>query len=142
MPATDKDAAGRYASTASNTVSGPMLVVKLYDRLALDIELGREKIEARDVTGAHEALMHAQRIVRVLRTSLQPELFQGGEDLILLYDMLEHELVRANMDKDVTPLATCAAIVGPLHRAWTQAVNAVLAQEAEREATSVTVAVG
>jgi hypothetical protein len=46
------------------------------------------------------------------------------------------------MDKDVTPLATCAAIVGPLHRAWTQAVNAVLAQEAEREATSVTVAVG
>ncbi|MCU1492015.1 MAG: fliS [Acidimicrobiaceae bacterium] len=148
--ATRTDVAAQYAATASSTVTGPMLVVKLYDRLALDIEVGREKITAQDTGGAHEALMHAQRIVRVLRTSLQPDLFRGGADLVMLYDMLEHELVRANLEKDVVPLATCSAIVDPLHAAWTEAVTKVLSeqQEAEhalarkREATDAAVAVG
>ena len=30
-----------YASTAKNTVSGPQLIVKLYERLTLDIETAR-----------------------------------------------------------------------------------------------------
>ncbi len=133
--------AERYATTASNTVSGPILIVKLYDRLAQDVEVAREKIRAADVPAAHEALVHAQRIVRVLRTSLQPDLFRGGADLLMLYDMLEHELVRANFEKDVAPLATCAAIIAPLHAAWAEAVANVLASE-DREATRANAAVG
>lgn len=137
----ENHAAERYAATASSTVSGPMLVVKLYDRLVQDIEVGRQQILEENVPGAHEALVHAQRIVRVLRTSLQPDLFRGGADLVMLYDLLEHELVRANLEKDVAPLATCSAVVGPLHAAWTEAVAHVMSQQGQ-EVAGATVSVG
>lgn len=133
MAVMTNDAAGAYAATSSNTTSGPMLVVKLYDRLSVDVQVARERIEAHDVTAAHNSLMHAQRIVRVLLQALQPEMWKGGEVLQRLYNTLLDLLVKANLHKDASYLDICEVIIEPLHEAWRQAVPRAMAEAAEAE---------
>ena len=42
MALTEQDVANAYSDTAAKTVSsGPMLIVRLYERLAHDVELAR-----------------------------------------------------------------------------------------------------
>ena len=131
MPYDARDSvAEAYASTAKNTVSGPFLIVKLYERLMLDIETARAQMD-RDIAATHDALIHAQRIVRVLRTSLQPEMFVGGAQLLECYEHLENALIAANMNKDIEPLDVCVAIVAPLLVAWTEATRRYVADNAK-----------
>jgi flagellar protein FliS len=128
MTVMTNDAASAYADTSSSTTSGPMLINALYDRLAVDVRLARDRIDSHDVNGAHNALMHAQRIVRVLLSALQPELWQGGEVLQRLYNTLLDLLVKANLHKDASYLAICEVIIEPLHEAWKQAVPKAMAE--------------
>lgn len=128
MTVTTNDTARAYATTASTTTSGPMLVVALYDRLAVDLKVARERIEAHDAPSAHNALMHAQRIVRVLLQALQPEMWQGGDVLQRLYNTLLDLLVKANLHKDTSYLDICEVIIEPLHEAWRQAVPKAMAE--------------
>ena len=111
-----------YQSQAVHTANGPVLLVMLYDRLAVDIDRGGTAIEARDYAGANIHLQHAQRIVRLLRNSLDSNGFAGGKDLYSLYNFLEKHLIEANMAKDTAKVRECANLVAPLHRAWRKAV--------------------
>ena len=117
------DIAAAYADTATSTLSGSALLLKLFDRLARDVTDARDAIVSNEVRVAHEALIHAQRIVQVLRTSLQPELFEGGKGLASLYESLESELGRANLEKSLARLEICTAIIEPLHQTWIEAVG-------------------
>ncbi len=133
MAVATTDAASAYAATSSSTTSGPMLVVALYDRLSIDVQVARERIESGDVPGSHNALMHAQRIVRVLLEALQPDMWQGGEVLQRLYNTLLELLIKANLHKDASYLDICEVIIEPLHEAWRQAVPKAMAEAAEAE---------
>jgi flagellar protein FliS len=99
-----------------------MLIVRLYDRLAHDVELARRYIEANDFENADSCLQHAQKIVIVLRTGLRPAGFHGGDDLRRLYNTLIDLLVKANLFKDLTVIGQCQGIIAPLHAAWMEAV--------------------
>jgi len=137
-----EDPASAYAATSGSTTSGPMLVIALYDRLSVDVKVARDRIEAHDVPGSHNALMHAQRIVRVLLHALQPDMWQGGEVLQRLYNTLLDLLIKANLHKDGSYLDICEVIIEPLHEAWRQAVPKAMAEaeEAERARRGVDVA--
>lgn len=123
-----QDVAQAYARTAQSTVdTGPTLLVRLYDRLAHDLELAKEFIQAGDAFGANQSLQHAQRIVHVLRSSLDPDGFEGGQTLLRLYNTLVDLLVKANLHKDPGAIEVCQEIVAPLREAWTEAVVRVMA---------------
>ncbi|HXZ61615.1 MAG TPA: flagellar export chaperone FliS [Acidimicrobiales bacterium] len=117
-----QNAASRYQSNAVQTAPGPQLLVMLYDRLAADIEIAEHSLEANDLLTTNERLQHAQQIIRVLRHSLQPDGFEGGRDLLGLYELLLVELVEANLTKDRERIHRCGEIVAPLHEAWRRAV--------------------
>lgn len=120
MPA--RNPASAYQSQAVHTASGPALLVMLYDRLAIDIDRGGSAIEHRDFAEANTHLQHAQRIVRLLRSSLDQDGFVGARDLYSLYNFLEKHLIDANMTKDTDKVKECARLVAPLHQAWRTAV--------------------
>ena len=120
-PPTDLEA--KYRSQAIETASGPQLLVMLYDRLAADIDIADRSLDARDFLVTNERLQHAQRIVRMLRHSLQPDGFSGGPDLLDLYDFLLSHLVEANLHKDQDMVRECGRIVAPLRDAWHRAVT-------------------
>ena len=100
--------ADKYRSQAIQTAPGPQLLVMLYDRLAADVDIAGRSLEARDYLATNERLQHAQRIVRMLRHSLEPDGFTGGRDLLALYDFLLSHLVRR----------TCGRI-----RSWSSSVR-------------------
>jgi flagellar secretion chaperone FliS len=118
-----RNPAASYQSQAVQTAPGPQLLIMLFDRLATDIAVADQAVEARDFCQTNEVLQHAQEIVRVLRFSLQPDGFDGGHDLLALYDFLMQLLVEANLAKDQGKIRECGQIVAPLRDAWYRAVN-------------------
>jgi flagellar secretion chaperone FliS len=117
-----RDAASSYLNRAVETAPGPQVLVMLYDRLAVDIEVADRSIDEPDHFAANAAIQHAQQIVAVLRHSLQPDGFDGGDRLLAIYEFLTRHLVEANLSKDQAILRECAAIVAPLRDAWRVAV--------------------
>jgi flagellar protein FliS len=115
--------ADRYRSQAIQTAPGPQLLVMLYDRLAADVDIAVRALDAQDYLVTNESLQHAQRIVRMLRHSLEPDGFTGGRDLLALYDFLLSHLVEANLRKDAEMVRECAGIIAPLRAAWQRAVT-------------------
>ena len=133
------EVAQAYEKTARSTVeTGPLLLVRLYDRLAHELELAKEFIGAKDPMRANTSLQHAQKIVHVLRSSLNPDGFDGGQTLLRLYNTLVEQLVKANLYKDIAIIERCQEIVAPLHAAWTEAV----ARELQRDSADAVVGVG
>lgn len=123
MSLTQQQVADAYSDTATKTVtSGPMLVVRLYDRLANDLELAKTYIGEGDFENVDNCLQHAQKIVIVLRAGLRPEGFEGGQNLRRLYNTLLDLLMNANLFKDGRVISKCQEIVAPLQGAWAQAV--------------------
>ena len=117
-----KDAASSYRSQAVQTASGPQLLVMLYDRLVLDLEQAGRAISDGKLFEANEAMQHAQQILIVLKHSLDPEGFDGGHELLAIYEFLSNKLVEANLHKSLTLLAECANVIAPLREAWHRAV--------------------
>lgn len=115
--------ADKYRSQAIQTAPGPQLLVMLYDRLAADVDIAVGSLDAQDYLATNERLQHAQRIVLMLRHSLEPDAFSGGRDLLALYDFLLSHLVEANLRKDPDMLRECAQIIAPLREAWQRAVT-------------------
>jgi flagellar protein FliS len=97
-------------------------VAQVYARMALELELADAYIAASDPAKANSSLQHAQKIVHVLRSSLDPDGFEGGQTLLRLYNTLVELLVEANLHKDAATVACCQEIVAPLRDAWTEAV--------------------
>lgn len=118
------NSASAYQSQAVQTANQPQLLVMLFDRLAVDIARAELAIEASNFEATNETLQHAQKIVRVLSSSLDPEGFSGGQELLAIYVFLENHLIKANIEKDVTLVRECADLVRPIHEAWRRAVNA------------------
>jgi flagellar protein FliS len=116
--------AAAYQSQAVQTANGPQLLLMLCDRMSADIARAEVALNASDNKAANEHLQHAQRIVRMLRSALNPEGFKGAHELLAVYVFLEAHLIRANMEKDATLVRECAGLVGPIHEAWRRAVNA------------------
>ncbi|MHB1087757.1 MAG: flagellar export chaperone FliS [Acidimicrobiales bacterium] len=118
------NSASAYQSQAVQTANQPQLLVMLFDRLAVDIARAELAIESLNYEMANETLQHAQKIVRVLSSSLDPDGFSGGQELLAIYVFLENHLIKANLEKDVAVVKECADLVRPIHEAWRRAVNA------------------
>ncbi len=117
--------ASRYQSDGMATASPRKLLVLLFDRLLKDFDQARDAIGNNRVEPAHDALVHAQEIVHELRLALDPEVWDGAEDLLAIYDYVYDLLIQANQDKAAAPLEEAYQLVLPLHEAWTAAYQEV-----------------
>jgi flagellar protein FliS len=113
--------AQRYLSDTVATATPARLLVMLYDRLALDLARADAAFDDFHVETIHNHLIHAQEIVRSLKATLRPELWDGAEGLDSIYTWLIEEMMRANMEKDRQRVRDCLTVVAPLQDAWRQA---------------------
>ena len=114
--------AQRYHSDGMSVMPGPQLVVKLYERLLLDLQRASRAIAGDEVEEAHRQLVHAQDIVFELNVALDVEAWDGGPALRSLYQHLGQKLVEANVQKSVRLVDECVDVVEPLVDAWQQAL--------------------
>jgi flagellar protein FliS len=112
--------AGRnaYLGSMVSTASPARLLVLLYDRLVLDLQRALEAQTGGDHLSAGKDLLHAQEIILELQSSLDIEAWEGGSRLFGIYSWLYRELVRANVQRDLTATQSCLDLVRPLAEAW------------------------
>ncbi len=115
----------RYAQDSVGTASPAQLLVMLYDRLNKDLMMAEHATKANDVPMAHENLVHAQEIITELATTLDTSVWEGGEQLRLIYEFCNDELLRANVDKDTKRIQGVRRVIDPLRDAWHQAARMV-----------------
>ena len=116
-------ARSRFASQSLETLSPNQLLVKLYERLQLDIARAETHQRAGQHAAASEQLLHAQAIVSELMSSLDVEAWSGAPRLLSIYTFLFSELVAANVARDPARTAACGRLVEPLVDAWRQAAT-------------------
>src|SRR5207244_5143727 len=95
-----------------------------YRGAARFIAAGIEGIESKDVQSAHSNLVRAQAIISELLETLDLE--RGGElanNLMRIYDYLNHRLVEANLRKDAEPAREVERHLRDLLVAWEQIVR-------------------
>lgn len=112
-----------YRDQAVHTADGPNLLLMLCERLAADISRAEIALMTNDFKMGDENFIHAQAILRLLRASLDPTGFEGGNELAAVYAYLEQQLVKANLEKNIELVRQCAALFDPIHQAWRAAVN-------------------
>ena len=113
-------ARARYQQHGKVASPGRSLVM-LYDRLLRDLDDATMAIGRRDHAAAHDALIHAQRVVDGLDLSLDRSQWDGATALGAVYEYLNNELVAANIAKDTRKIAACRQVVEPLAEAWRDA---------------------
>jgi flagellar protein FliS len=113
----------RYVTSAVETVGPARLLTMLYDRMLLDVDRGVEALQGGDRIAASGHLQHAQEIVAELMASLQPDGWDGGEQLMAIYRYLLGELIGAAVHGDIERARACRDLVLPLADAWHAAAD-------------------
>ena len=114
--------AQRYHQDGMSVTPGPQLVVKLYERLLLDLHKAKQAINVSNIEGSHKELLHAQDIVFELNMALDVDAWDGGPALRSIYEHLLSRLVEANVTKSVDIVLECIDVVAPLVEAWKEAL--------------------
>jgi len=116
----------RYLGDAVATGSPQTLLVRLYERLVVDLHGAEAAITERRLDVANELLCHAQDILDELRGTLRSDAWAGAPALGQLYDFCRTELVQANLGKDAARTASVRALLEPLRDAWREAALATV----------------
>jgi len=110
-----------YLDAGISTAGPDQLLVMLMDRLQLDVRRALEAQQLGNHDAARPQLLHAQDIVLELRGGLKVDTWSGGPALASLYDWLTRQLVKANVERDVTITQQCLTLVTGLAETWREA---------------------
>ena len=120
--------AHRYVEDGMATIPKPQLVLRLYERLQLDLDRAVEALAVVDVEAAHNALIHAQDIVHELNLALDIDRWADGRTLRSIYQHVTGLLIEANTTKNPAPVHQAAELVRPLCDAWREAIALAAAE--------------
>ncbi len=98
----------RYLADQVNTGTPAQRLVMLFDRLLRDLRSAEEAFVVKDLKTISDNLVHAQQILFALRDPLDTTT-ELGRGLRSVYTYCLKTLIEANMKKDPSLLAECAA---------------------------------
>jgi len=125
---TREHAVRSYRQHQIETAGPERLLLMLYDGLIACLQNARQALvpeeqrgqQAPDLAAAHNHLVKAQRLVQELRLSVDPSVDGMGPMLLELYDLLQAQLVRANINKDAELVAELIGEVSQLRDTWAE----------------------
>lgn len=115
-----------YLKLQVETASPVEHVILLYEKVILLLKETNNCIEINDIKGKVDAIVKADRIIRVLNSSLDME--NGGElakNLRDLYDFILHSLIIVNAKNDKKLLNDLIYILETLKEGWEGIKNKV-----------------
>src|SRR6478735_1682541 len=113
----------QYVASAVATVGPARLLTMLYERMLLDVDRAVTCLRAGQRTEGTQHLQHAQEIVAELMVSLQVDAWDGGAQLMSIYNYLLAELIEAGVKGDADRAAACRDLIIPLVEAWQDAAD-------------------
>lgn len=113
-----RSARNAYASAAVETVAPEKLLIMLFDALVRNLVQAEKALEEQATQVAHDKLIVAQDIIGELISSLDPNGFDGGQQLLGLYTFIYGELLDANLAKSKAKVMGVRSLVEPLAETW------------------------
>ncbi|HWQ76887.1 MAG TPA: flagellar export chaperone FliS [Syntrophomonas sp.] len=112
-----------YKKNQINTASSEDLVLMLYDGAIKFIKKAVLAVNNQNYEEANENFKRAQKIVAGLVSGLNYDAGEIAQNLYSLYEYMHHQLVRANMKKDVQAAEEVLTMIEELRTVWVQAVK-------------------
>jgi flagellar protein FliS len=113
-----------YKQKQIESATPAQLVVLLYDGAIDHLNKAETAFHRKDpqrIEAYHNHLIACQNIVTELTISLDMD--KGGEiaqNLLRLYEYINHQLVDANLDKSLEPIQEARGLLGTLRDAWAE----------------------
>lgn len=107
------------------------LVTMLYDRLLLDLRRAEGAQNSANWPVASENLLHAQAIIAELSASLDPNAWDGADNLLGIYNYVSSALVSANLHRSVERTREAVRLLEPLQQTWHEAAAMLPARTSE-----------
>ncbi|MFT8668778.1 MAG: flagellar export chaperone FliS [Liquorilactobacillus hordei] len=119
-----EDAKNSYLRNQVMSASPNKLIEMLYQGALKSVKIASVSIENDNPKKAHKELVRAQDILMELKGSLNTEI-EGNvpANLESLYDFMNEQLIKANINKDQTLLPPVVNILTELLDAWKQITN-------------------
>lgn len=127
----------QYNTDAILSAPPARLLTMLYDRLLLDLNRAQFAQESENWQVATENLMHAQAIVAELAATLKADAWDGGANLIGIYDYTMQAMIGANIHRDVERTKECIHLLEPLRQGWHEAAASLSPQQNPAQAGGV-----
>ncbi|HOO63609.1 MAG TPA: flagellar export chaperone FliS [Synergistaceae bacterium] len=122
-----------YRENQIRTASREQLLVITYDIGISACKIAEEAIERNDVETKNISLQRAQRVLRELMVSLNPERDEElAGNLTNLYEFLFYQLVQANVSNKVEPVQQVREMLMELRNTWVEAMEKLCAEEEDR----------
>ncbi len=113
-----------YQAQEIQTASQEQILIMLYDGAIRFLNIAKMAHEERNIEKFHNNLIKTQRILMEFMTTLDLE--AGGEvaqNLLKLYEYLHHQLIQANVKKDVTMVEEVLTHLRELKETWEKAIG-------------------
>ncbi len=110
----------KYMSQSVNASTPGEQIVMLFAHAALKLTKAIQSIDAKDVPGAHNAIVRAQNIYQFLSDNLDMR-YEISKNLYALYQFAIDELTTANIKKDPAILRQILKMTREFEETWRQA---------------------
>lgn len=109
-----------YQQNQVNTASQGKLLLMLYDGALKFLRLAMVALEEKNFERTNEYLKRTQNIVHELMVTLNFDAGEIAQNLYDLYDFMNHELIQANIKKDMKNIKNVKKMLESLRSAWVQ----------------------
>ncbi len=110
----------KYQQQSVMTMTPGEMLLKLYDEVITQLTAVRQFNEEKDYEKSNASLKKAQRIIRYLDQTLDPQ-YEISGSLSALYDYFIRRLVDANLHKDNAPIDEVLPMISDLRDTFAQA---------------------
>ena len=110
----------RYQQQSVMAMTPGEMLLKLYDEVITQLTAVRQFNEEKDYEKSNASLKKAQRIIRYLDQTLDPQ-YEISGSLSALYDYFIRRLVDANLHKDNAPIDEVLPMISDLRDTFAQA---------------------
>ena len=110
----------RYQQQSVMTMTPGEMLLKLYDEVITQLTAVRQFNEEKDYEKSNASLKKAQRMIRYLDQTLDPQ-YEISGSLSALYDYFIRRLVDANLHKDNAPIDEVLPMISDLRDTFAQA---------------------
>lgn len=107
-----------YLSNRIKTASPIELVVIAYEGTINFLNIAKTSMENEEIRTAGHSVVRAQQVIHALRQSLDMDIGEISENLLLLYRFMDKNLTKAVKDKEVSHINLVLHMLKELRDSW------------------------
>ena len=109
-----------YQNNQVNTSTKEKLIIMLYDGALKFLRLSMLALNEQNIERTHHYLLRTQDILTELMSTLSFDAGEVAHNLYSLYEYMYHELMLANMEKDLGKIKNIEGMIQELRNTWAE----------------------